>query len=83
MVNEITIAGTVYSGTLIRQMFSLRSSTFDMSITDKDVIFTVRGYGHGVGMSQYGANEMAKKGKTYDQILTYFYTGTKIEDYKI
>lgn len=83
MVDEITIASTVYSGTLIRQMFSLRSSTFEMSVTDTDVIFTVRGYGHGAGMSQYGANEMAKKGNSYEQILTYYYTGTKIEDYKI
>lgn len=83
MIDEIVIAGTAYSGTHIRKMFGLRSSTFDVKITDKDVIFTVRGYGHGVGMSQYGANEMAKKGSTYEQILTYFYKDTKIEDYKV
>ena len=83
MVEEIVIADTAYAGTLIRTLFSLRSSTFDMQITDTDVIFTVYGYGHGVGMSQYGANEMAKSGSTYEEILTYFYKGTKIEDYKI
>ena len=53
-------------------MFSLRSSSFDMKVTDDGVDFTVRGYGHGVGMSQYGANEMAKKGSTYEEILKAF-----------
>ena len=54
-----------------------------MEVTETGVNFTVRGYGHGVGMSQYGANEMAKKGSTYEEILKHFYKDTKIEDYKI
>lgn len=54
-----------------------------MKVTDDGVDFTVRGYGHGVGMSQYGANEMAKKGSTYEEILKHFYKDVKIEDYKI
>ena len=83
MVSEIVIADTAYAGTHIRKMFSLRSSSFDMKVTDDGVDFTVRGYGHGVGMSQYGANEMAKKGSTYEDILKHFYKDIKIEDYKI
>jgi len=81
MVDEINIAGTSYAGTLIRKLFSLRSSTFTVDISDTEVTFKVLGYGHGVGMSQYAANEMAKNGKTYDQILKYFYKDVKIEDY--
>lgn len=83
MVNEVTVAGTSYAGTHIRKMFSLRSATFEIEVTDTDVVFTVYGYGHGVGMSQYGANEMAKKGITYEEILEHYYKGIKIEDYKI
>jgi len=43
---------------------------------------SILGYGHGVGMSQYGANFLAQEGKTYEQILTSYYTGIKIESYK-
>lgn len=83
MVDEIVIADTSYDGTHIRKMFSLRSSTFDIDVTKNRVIFTIYGYGHGVGMSQYGANDMAKSGCSYTEILTHFYTGVKIEDYKV
>lgn len=83
MINEITVAGTEYAGTHIRKLFSLRSATFDIEVTESDVIFTVYGYGHGVGMSQYGANQMAQNGSSFEQILKYFYTDVQIEDYKI
>lgn len=83
MVEEIVVSDTAYSGTHIRKLFSLRSATFDIDITKNDVIFTVYGYGHGVGMSQYGANEMAKKGSTYADILKHYYSGVEIEDFKI
>ncbi len=83
MVEEIIICETAYAGTYIRKLFSLKSSTFDIKITDSEVEFTVYGYGHGVGMSQYGANEMAKLGCTYDQILKHYYIGVEIADYKI
>ncbi len=83
MVEQIIIAGTAYSGTHIRKLFSLRSATFSVEVTDTGVVFTVSGYGHGVGMSQFAADYMAKEGKTCREILTYFYKDTKIEDYKI
>lgn len=81
-VQEFKICETVLSGTYIRKLFSLRSASFDFEITKDGVVFDVRGYGHGVGMSQYGANEMAKQGKNYKEILKYFYTGVEIENFK-
>lgn len=82
-VNKITVAGTEYEGTYIRKLFSLRSANFELEIGDKNVVFTVYGYGHGVGMSQNGANCLANDGKSYLEILKYFYKDVEITDYKI
>ena len=57
---------------------SLRSTDFDIKYDRENVTITTRGYGHGVGMSQYGANAMAKKGYKYDEILKYYYTDVEI-----
>ncbi len=65
-------------GTKIRSIFSLRSCSFDISVTDDEVKFNVRGYGHGVGMSQYGAKIMAQSQYTYNQILLHYYTGCEL-----
>ena len=78
MVKHITVADTIYSGTYIRKIFGLRSSAFDVKLVDDNVVFTVYGYGHGVGMSQNGANELAKQGKNYKEILSHYYTGIEI-----
>ena len=67
-----------YSGVEIRNLLGLRSTDFDAEISLNGVNFTTRGYGHGVGMSQYGANEMAKAGYNYSQILKHYYTGITI-----
>ena len=58
-------------------MFSLRSTAFSLDCTGENFLFTVRGYGHGVGMSQYGANIMAKSGIGYREILAHYYPGTE------
>ncbi len=78
MVKEISICGKKFRGQDIRTMFSLRSSDFDINFDDNKFIFTVRGYGHGVGMSQYGAQYMAKEGKDYLEILSHYYPNTTI-----
>lgn len=78
MVKEITIGNKVFKGTDIRKLFSLRSSTFECSYKDGSFIFKVKGYGHGVGMSQYGANYLAQQGKTYEEILKHYYPNTQI-----
>lgn len=79
-IKSIALYGEKFKGTRIRSLFSLRSTNFDMSIDGENVIFNVKGNGHGVGMSQYGANYMASVGKKYDEILLTYYTGVKICD---
>ncbi len=78
MVKTIEICGKSFTGREIRSLFALRSSTFTCEYKDGDFIFTVYGYGHGVGMSQYGADYMARQGFTYDEILKHYYTGVEI-----
>lgn len=81
-VSTINIGNKKYTGTTFRNLLGLRSADFDISIKNNQVKITTRGYGHGVGMSQYGANEMAKSGKTYKQILNHYYTNVKYKTIK-
>jgi len=62
----------------MRSMFSLRSTAFSLDCTGESFLFTVRGYGHGVGMSQYGANAMAVNGEGFENILRHYYPGTEL-----
>jgi stage II sporulation protein D len=78
-VKSMIIGGVTLSGTEIRSLFSLRSTMFQISFYENNVTFSVIGYGHGVGMSQYGANAMAKNGKSYREILSHYYSGTTLE----
>jgi len=77
----VTVNGKNISGTEIRSLFGLRSTAFSISADSKNITFTVRGYGHQVGMSQNGANEMAKQGKSYTEILQHYYSGVEIQGY--
>ena len=77
-VKAVTVGGAELSGAAVRSLFSLRSTDFDLEYTGSGFVFTVRGYGHGVGMSQYGANVMAKDGATYADILEHYYPGTEL-----
>lgn len=80
-VETIVIGGVSVEGTEVRSLFGLRSACFTVE-TEKDaVIFHVTGYGHGVGMSQYGANTLAAQGKNWREILQWYYTGVSIETY--
>lgn len=76
------IGGVTITGTELRKLFDLRSTGMEIEFTDDGVVFTVTGYGHGVGMSQYGANAMAQDGSTYDEILAWYYTDTVLTSYK-
>lgn len=78
-VRSVLIGGQAVKGTELRRLFSLRSTAFTLSVTDQAVIFSVTGHGHGVGMSQYGANAMAKEGADYRKILETYYQKTEIE----
>lgn len=80
MVKEIEICSNNIKGTEIRKMFALRSSDFEIRFDDNEdkFVFTVWGYGHGVGMSQCGAQYMALEGKNYKEILSWYYPGTSV-----
>ena len=75
-VTEAVIGGEKFTGSEIRTLFGLRSAAFDLSFSDGKFTFTVRGYGHGVGMSQWGAQGMAKQGSSYSEILSHYYQNT-------
>lgn len=77
-VSKITINNKEYSGIELRKILSLRSTDFTIKEKDNIIEITTKGYGHGVGMSQYGANNMAKLGYTYEEILKYYYQDIEI-----
>ena len=78
-VASVQVGGTAIPGTALRAMFGLRSACFDLKWTGMSFRFTVTGYGHGAGMSQYGANVMAGNGADYQEILTHYYPGTELK----
>ena len=80
-VSSMDVGGVTVSGQDLRTLFSLRSTSFTVSAGAEGVIFSVTGYGHGVGMSQYGANALAQEGKSYEEILKWYYTGVEVEQY--
>ena len=77
-IKKININGNNFSGKKVRELLGLRSADFDISISDNNANITTRGYGHGVGMSQYGANGMANAGYSYKDILSHYYPGTTL-----
>ncbi|MFD1179551.1 stage II sporulation protein D, partial [Paenibacillus puldeungensis] len=78
-VKEIRIGGQIYTGREVREKLGLRSTQFTMALDGEDVKITTYGYGHGIGMSQWGANGMAKEGFTATQILKHYYTGVSFQ----
>lgn len=78
-VKEININGQQFTGSDVFSKLSLRSTYFTITQLDKNVQIKTTGYGHGVGMSQYGAEGMAQQGYTYDEILKYYYQGVEIK----
>ncbi|MEH6938262.1 stage II sporulation protein D [Bacillus sp. JJ664] len=77
-VEQVAFGKTILTGKEIREKLELRSTDFSWERKDDQIIITTKGYGHGVGMSQYGANEMAKQGKLYDEIVKYYYKDISI-----
>ena len=80
-VETMEIAGQVFTGTQLRQLLELPSTAFYMTVLGNTVTITSRGYGHRVGMSQYGADAMAANGSTYVEILAHYYQNTVIAPY--
>ena len=78
-VLKITIGGKEFTGSEIRKNFSLRSANFSITKTGEEYCFSVLGYGHGVGLSQHGANFLAEQGLDYKQILLWYYKGCEVK----
>ena len=80
---KIKINGVLFKGTDIYNKLKIRSTDFSLVQDGDNVIIKTRGFGHGVGMSQYGAYGMAKKGYNYEEILNHYYEGTKLKKLEI
>ena len=80
-VETVEAGGVTVKGTQVRSALGLRSACFDWEVQNGKLVFYVTGYGHGVGLSQYGANQMAADGADYREILTHYYTGVTVEPY--
>lgn len=77
-VKKIKIGNLELSGVEVRTLVGLKSANFTVTIEGENIKFQVKGYGHGVGMSQTGADSMAKSGNNYEEIIKHFYTGVEI-----
>jgi len=81
-VVRVTVGGVTMRGSELRGLLGLRSACFTWEIQGNKIVFFVTGYGHGVGLSQYGANQMAKDGAGWEEILSHYYTGATIGSYR-
>ena len=79
-IKTIKFGNKNLSGVEARNIFGLKSANFTVEIENVNVKFSVIGYGHGVGLSQTGADRLAKDGKNYEEIIKHFYTGVEIVD---
>ena len=77
-VESIAVRGKTFPGTGFRSKLGLRSTAFSVAVEGKNIIITTRGFGHRVGMSQYGAQAMAERGADFQEILSHYYTGTEL-----
>lgn len=76
-VDTMELCGQTYSGVELRSLLGLRSTVFTMTVEDGQIVVETRGFGHRVGMSQYGAQAMAQQGNTWREILSHYYQGTE------
>lgn len=79
-VNKVRVGAKILTGLEVREKLGLRSTYFNVEATGEKLVFKTTGYGHGVGLCQYGANGQAKELRDYRQILTYYYTGTAFKN---
>lgn len=80
-VSTIVIGSMEYEGTVLRQLLGLRSTAFSVAVVGDVIVITTKGYGHRVGMSQYGADAMALQGSTYQEILKHYYLDVEMIDF--
>ena len=77
-IKTVRLGGVTVEGTAVRELFGLRSTNFTVTTTADSLTFHTIGYGHGVGLSQYGAKYMAENGADYQEILAHYYPGTEL-----
>ncbi|ABR46589.1 Sporulation stage II, protein D firmicutes [Alkaliphilus metalliredigens QYMF] len=77
-ITRIKVGSEELTGREIREFFELRSADFEMNFSQNNVTFITKGYGHGVGMSQWGANGMAEQGYSFEKILEHYYQGVTL-----
>ena len=82
-VDTIHLCDRTYKGTQLRKLLGLRSTDFKITAVGDTVTVTTKGYGHRVGMSQYGAQAMAQAGENYSDILAHYYPGTVLQSWKV
>lgn len=75
---QMDVGNLTLHGKDVRTALGLKSTCMEIAVTEEGFVFTTTGYGHGVGLSQYGADYFARQGKTFDEILTYYYTGAEL-----
>ena len=80
-VDTVTICGKVFAGKELRNLLALKSTAFSISAIGDSVVISTKGFGHRVGMSQYGADAMAVSGSNYKNILSHYYKGTVLTQY--
>ena len=80
-VESVSMCGKTFSGTTVRQLLGLRSTAFTITVVGDTVSITTKGFGHRVGMSQYGADAMAAGGSSCEEILRHYYQGTELSEY--
>lgn len=79
-VTQIAVGDKTLTGSQLRSKLGLRSANFEVTFAENTFVFTTKGYGHGVGLSQYGANTLAQDKMSYDQILLHYYSGAALVD---
>lgn len=77
-IATMEIGGIAYTGTQLRSLLGLRSTAFTIAVEENAIVITTRGYGHRVGMSQYGADAMAASGSGFEEILQHYYRGAEL-----
>jgi stage II sporulation protein D len=82
-VKSVKVGSQVFKGADLRKELGLRSTAFKVTSTGEEVVFSTQGYGHAVGMCQYGADGLADSGAKYDQILAHYYKGAKLRKYTL
>ena len=79
-VSKIKIGNKILTGTQARTIFELKSTKFELNVDGDNIIFSVLGYGHGVGLSQCGSDSLAKQGKNAEEIIYHYYKDVEISE---